>query len=90
MTNLSNKQQKNIEAMWELEDDRDKNLVLMADAIREMVQHRRELGRGIEALEDQVPESVQDVWDREDMEHNRGRDHVAWREAYYLIKGIFG
>ena len=90
MTNLSNKQQKNIEAKWELEDDRDKNLVLMADAIREMVQHRRELGRGIEALEDQVPESVEDVWRQEDMEHQRGRDHVAWREAYHLIKSIFG
>jgi len=90
MTNLSNKQQKNIEAKWGLEDDRDKNLVLMADAIRELVKYRKELGRGIEALEDQVPESVQDVWDREDMEHNRGRDHVAWREAYHLIKSIFG
>ena len=90
MTNLSNKQQKNIEAKWGLEDDRDKNLILMADAIREMVQHRRELNRKIEALEDQVPESVQDVWDREDMEHQRGRDHVAWREAYHLIKSIFG
>ena len=90
MTNLSNKQQKNIEAMWELEDDRDKNLVLMADAIREMIQHRRELNRKIEALEDQVPESVQDVWDQTDEAHRRGRDLVAWREAYYLIQSIFG
>jgi hypothetical protein len=90
MINLSNKQQKNIEAKWELEDDLDKNLILMADAIREMVQHRKELGRGIEALEDQVPESVQDAWDREDEAHRRGRDLVAWREAYYLIQSIFG
>ena len=90
MTNLSNKQQKNIEAKWELEDDRDKNLVLMADAIRELVKYRKELGRGIEALEDQVPESVQDVWDQTDEAHRRGRDLVAWREAYYLIKSIFG
>jgi hypothetical protein len=90
MTNLSNKQQKNIEAKWGLEDDRDKNLVLMADAIRELVKYRKELGRGIEALEDQVPESVQDVWDQTDEAHRRGRDLVAWREAYYLIQSIFG
>ena len=97
MASLSGKQQKNIEAKWKLDEELDKNLILMADTIREMVKYRVELKFGVEALEDQVPDSVQDAWDREDVAHsvvvyhnhpNAGRDRETRREAYDLIKSV--
>jgi len=97
MASLSGKQQKNIEAKWKLDEELDKTLILIADTIREMVLWRAELKRGVDALEDQVPDSVQDAWDREDEAHsvvvshnhpNAARDREAWLEAYDLIKSV--
>tara|TARA_Y100000310_G_scaffold125142_1_gene123965 strand:+ start:186 stop:485 length:300 start_codon:yes stop_codon:yes gene_type:complete len=97
MASLSGKQQKNIEAKWKLDEELDKTLIWIADTIREMVKYRAELKRGVYELEDQVPDSVQDAWDREDEAHsvvvahnhpNAARDREARREAYDLIKSV--
>ena len=97
MASLSGKQQKNIEAKWKLDEELDKTLILIADTIREMVLWRAELKRGVYELEDQVPGSDQDAWDREDEAHsvvvahnhpNAARDREAWLEAYDLIKSV--
>ena len=90
MASLSGKQQKNIEAKWKLDEELDKTLILIADTIREMVKYRVELKCGVEALEDQVPDSVQDAWDREDNDHRRQTaiEREAWVEAYKLLKSV--
>jgi len=88
---LSAKQQKNLELKWELEDKDRKVYLAMADAVRGLVEQRRALRAEIDALEDQVPESVQGAWDDADSEHFRLRsqvDRLQSLEAYDLIKSL--
>jgi len=88
---LSAKQQKNLELKWELEDKDHKVYLAMADAVRGLVEQRRALRAEIDALEDQVPESVQGAWDDADSEHFRLRsqvDRLQSLEAYDLIKSL--
>jgi hypothetical protein len=104
MARLSGKQQRNIEAKWALEEELDNNLLLIADSIRELVEYRGELKRGINAFEEQVPESVQGAWDQEDVAHIRAAyfngngekagncsvaiDRGAQLEAYRLLESV--
>ena len=96
MAKLSAKQQKNLERKWELEAQEFKIMVAMANAIRGLVEQKKVLRAEIDALEDQVPESVQDAWDREDEDNSllgvweSPEDRKEWREAYDLVKKASG
>ena len=89
MPKLSAKQQKNLERKWELKDQERKLMLAMADAIRGLAEQRDGLRTEINALEDQVPDSVQDTWDEVDGNHiiwESPADCEDWREAYNLLK----
>ena len=86
---LSAKQQKNLELKWELEDKDSKIMVAMANAVRGLVEQRKVLREEINALEEQVPDSVEADWEDADNEHRRLRS-VEWLEAYDLVKKASG
>ena len=93
MPKLSAKQQKNLERKWELEAQERKLMVAMADAIRGLVEQSDGLRAEINALEDQVPDSVQDTWDEVDGNHplwESPANREDWREAYNLLKKASG
>ena len=90
---LSQRQQTNIERVWELEAEKDANLLRMAATLKDLKAARVGLQAEIEELEDQVPKSVQDTWDKEDDAHRAliwagGRQQ--WVEAYDFIKKLLG
>jgi len=93
MSKLSAKQQKNMERKWELEDKDSKIMVAMANAIRGLLEQSGALRAEIDALEEQVPESVEAAWEDADGEHRRFRnqaDREEWLEAYDLVKKASG
>ena len=93
MAKLSAKQQKNMERKWELEAQDSKIMVAMANAIRGLVEQSGALRVEIDALEEQVPESVEAAWEDADSEHRRFRnqaDREEWLEAYDLVKKASG
>ena len=98
MAKLSAKQQKNLELKWELEDKDSKIMVAMADAVRGLLGQSGALRAEIDALEEQVPESVEAAWEDADGEHRRfllpftrnQADREEWLEAYDLVKKASG
>ena len=93
MAKLSAKQQGNLEHKWELEAQDSKIMVAMANAIRGLLGQSGALRAEIDALEEQVPESVEAAWEDADGEHRRLRnqaDRVEWLEAYALVKKASG
>jgi hypothetical protein len=90
---LSAKQQRNLELKWELEAQDSKIMVAMADAVRGLVEQSRALRAEIDALEEQVPDSVEAAWEDADGEHLRLRnqaDREEWLAAYALVKKASG
>ena len=67
---LSKKQQANKLRAWELMRLLDQNLEDIADRIQKevsvLLDERRDIGKELDQIEDQVPESVQDTWDAAD------------------------
>ena len=93
MAKLSAKQQGNLEHKWELEAQDSKIMVAMADSVRGLVEQSRVLREEIDALEEQVPDSVEAAWEDADSEHRRLRnqaDREEWLEAYDLVKKASG
>jgi hypothetical protein len=93
MTQLSKKQQANIERKWELEAESKSIDIQMADAVRSLWDHHKVLEAQINALENQVPESVQNTWDAADMSHPNfisEPSRESWLESYRLLAGIHG
>jgi hypothetical protein len=89
MATLSKKQQANIEHMWELEARVNQLTIAMADAVRGPLELRKVWQARIDALEEQVPESVQDTWDKVDVEHGSFPSEAAresWLEAYSVLQ----
>ena len=89
MAKLSGKQQAILERKWALEAASHALDVQMADAIRGMVAQKKALNDEINALESQVPESVQDAWDAVDSEHPSFPDDASsetWLAARWLVQ----
>ena len=90
---LSNKQQINIEHMWELENQENQNLIEMAKALQGLKQERMSIRAEIESIEEQVPESSENAWENTDAGHRSNRNLVEreqWLSAYGFLKNILG
>jgi hypothetical protein len=89
VSKLSGKQQANIERMWELDARKTQIDIEMAAALSDLLAERARVQVKLDAIDEQIPESVQDTWDKEYSDHPTFPSHderERWLLAYQVLK----